>query len=196
MKRLRWHFGEGIRFFQCGEYGEQLLRPHHHALFFGLRLPDAKFYKTGLFTSSILDRLWGHGFCSIGAVSFESAAYVARYSLKKVTGPASVAHYGGRIAEYLTMSRRPGIGREYAKKFLSDFYPSDQVIVRGKACRPPRFYDAQLEKLHPSVLQKVKAKRRKEAAENPDNTGSRLIVREEVKSAALKNLTRSIEGIR
>ena len=35
MKRLRFKFGSGIRYFQCGEYGEHYARPHHHAIIFG-----------------------------------------------------------------------------------------------------------------------------------------------------------------
>lgn len=36
LKRLRFHFAPSrLRFFQCGEYGEQTLRPHHHMILFG-----------------------------------------------------------------------------------------------------------------------------------------------------------------
>lgn len=35
LKRLRKNTGRKIRYFQCGEYGEQFHRPHHHVLLFG-----------------------------------------------------------------------------------------------------------------------------------------------------------------
>ena len=63
-----------------------------------------------LYTSKIIDETWGLGRCWIGDVSFESAAYVARYIVKKVTGERAEAYYVGRKPEYTTMSRRPGIG--------------------------------------------------------------------------------------
>lgn len=201
MKRLRWKLGGKVRFFQCGEYGERLSRPHHHALFFGVGFPDKKFFRESpgggaLYTSDMLDATWGHGFCSIGEVSFESASYVARYALKKVVGPGAAAHYGGRIAEYLTMSRRPGIGRSYIDKYGKEVYAADSVVVRGVECKPPRYYDAQLERESPSVYARIKGRRRAEAAADTDNRGSRLYVKEAVKEAAMANLIRQMEHMR
>ena len=41
MKRLRKRFkGKRIRFYMCGEYGEQFDRPHFHACIFGVDFPD------------------------------------------------------------------------------------------------------------------------------------------------------------
>ena len=40
MKRLRRRFGEGVRFFHCGEYGENFGRPHYHAILFNLDFSD------------------------------------------------------------------------------------------------------------------------------------------------------------
>lgn len=196
MKRLR-HVRPGVRFFQAGEYGEQLSRPHHHAILFNCRFPDRKFLRmegaNRLDESRELERLWGHGFVTVGEATFESAAYVARYVVKKVTGPGADEHYQGRHPEYCTMSRRPGIGRGFLERFGSDVYPSDECIVRGKPCKPPRYYDKVLEKDSPRVYRGVKRERRKEAAENPDNSGSRLVTREAVKEASLRELTRKLE---
>jgi hypothetical protein len=92
MKRLRKRFtGKTIRFYMAGEYGELRDRPHFHACIFGLDFEDKKFLKrteTGsiLYTSKILEELWPYGYSSIGDVNFESAAYVARYIMKKVNG--------------------------------------------------------------------------------------------------------------
>ena len=118
-----------IRYYMCGEYGEQLSRPHYHACLFGFDFPDKVFYScvngNDLFTSDILSERWGHGFCSIGAMTFDTAAYVARYILKKHLGDDSDSHYM-RVCpvtgecffvepEYTTMSRRPGLGRDFIK---------------------------------------------------------------------------------
>nr|QJB20072.1 MAG: replication initiator protein [Microvirus sp.] len=100
MKRLRKRFPEkNIRFYMCGEYGENFGRAHFHACIFGLDFPDKTKWKKGkgdnitLYRSKILEELWTYGFSSVGTVTFESAAYVARYITKKITGEAAESHY-------------------------------------------------------------------------------------------------------
>lgn len=165
MKRLRFEFsGKTIRFFHCGEYGDTTLRPHYHACLFNFDVPDRKFYKMNelgmpLYTSKLLERVWGHGFVIVGDVTFESAAYVARYVMKKITGEKADTHYNGRRPEYVTMSRRPGIGKGWFEKFGRGVYARDSVVVRGRECRPPRFYDGLFEVVDPVRFAKLKAKR-------------------------------------
>ena len=48
MKRLRKRFpNDNIRYYHCGEYGEQLNRPHHHACLFNFDFPDKKLLTKG-----------------------------------------------------------------------------------------------------------------------------------------------------
>lgn len=164
LKRLRSRVSPArIRFFLVGEYGEKSLRAHYHALIFGFDFPDKVLLSESngirLFRSDLLDDIWGFGFCSIGQVTFDSACYVAKYAVKKMIGPKAAAHYGGRLPEFSTMSRRPGIGTRWIEKFCSDVYPSDEVIVKGFPSRPPRFYDQYLEKTNPDLLAKLKGVR-------------------------------------
>lgn len=169
MKRLRWKFGEGIRFFHCGEYGEKGERPHHHAILFNCDFPDkvpcgrSRGYQ--MYNSETLDKLWGKGFCSIGSVTFESTGYIARYHLKKVFGKEETEkHYGSRVPEYITMSNRGGIGKGWYDKYNSDVYPSDLVVLPGnKKLKPPKYYDRLLEREDPSLYASVKAERKKYA---------------------------------
>jgi hypothetical protein len=92
MKRLRKKFtGQKIKFYMCGEYGENLSRPHYHACLFGFSFPDlVRYHKTPtgdqLYTSVILNDLWGKGSCTVGEVNFKTAGYTARYCLKKLNG--------------------------------------------------------------------------------------------------------------
>jgi len=84
-----------FRFFMAGEYGELHDRPHYHACVFGLSFPDRKLFKRSgsgfnLYTSAELSRLWPYGHASVGDLSFESAAYVARYCVKKSEGVSDV----------------------------------------------------------------------------------------------------------
>lgn len=195
-KRVRHHHGP-FRFLHCGEYGPKTLRPHYHALIFGLDFTsDRKLYKHtpdghALYTSELLEETWGKGFAPIGELTFESAAYVARYCMKKVTGPDADAHYGGRKPEYTTMSRRPGIGHAWLGKFTGDVYPSDEVIVNGKSTRPPKFYDYLLEKEDEELLLELKAKRvQKARRHSKNNTPARLKTREHIQQLKAQKLIR------
>lgn len=208
MKRLRKKHGAGIRFFHCGEYGENFGRPHYHAILFNFDFADKVLWKqTGrgdrLYISDDLSSLWPFGYSTIGDVTFESAAYVARYVLKKVTGDAASSHYTWidpetgevfeRKPEYCTMSRRPGIGKNWYEKFKDDVYPSDFMVSRGVKMRPPKYFDSLYEAEFPDDFEKLKRKRLLGAKKHADNnTPERLKVREEVQVSKLKLLNRSL----
>lgn len=146
LKRLRKaHEGRRIRFYHCGEYGDTTHRPHYHTICFNLDFADRKFLKTTeagsrLYTSAELDRLWSHGDCYIGDVTFESAAYCGRYVMKKLTG-ARKSEYGSRVPEYSTMSRRPGVGAPWLAKWKRDVFPHDFCVMNGRRMRVPKAYD-------------------------------------------------------
>lgn len=163
MKRLRKRAGKA-RFFMCGEYGEKFLRPHFHACIFGVGFRDRVFFKrTGsgmdIYTSAVLGELWPHGFSSCGDVSFDSAAYVARYVLKKVSKLADEDAYWhcdvrtGELKEvtpeFVHMSLKPGIGAEWFRRFKTDVTTTDKVVVNGVSMKPPRYYDKLLLKCDP-----------------------------------------------
>lgn len=191
MKRLRKAHGK-VRFFQVGEYGTQLQRPHHHALLFGIWFEDARKLQTmgrsKLWRSAELERLWPHGFSSIGEVNASSAAYVARYSMKKVRGPAAEGHYRGRVPEYATMSRRPGIGRGWLDRYLTQVVRDDYIIVDGVKQKPSRYYDEVVAKAFPREFEAHKLRRKGLGSSDPDNSGSRLVVREKVREAGINLL--------
>lgn len=189
-----------IKYFHCGEYGDKLQRPHYHACIFGYDFPDRKLYtvrnETRLYTSETLQALWPQGFSTIGDVTFESAAYVARYCVKKVTGQQAEEHYTrvdettGEIhflePEYATMSRGgrngKGIGHTWFETYETDVFPSDECIVRGKKTKPPRYYEKIYQHEHPEEYEKLKLKREKKQKEmKKDNTPRRLKDREKVK---------------
>jgi len=197
MKRLRKKYGEGIRFFHCGEYGEKFDRPHHHACLFNHDFPDRTYWQTRngvkLYKSEELEKIWGHGYCVVGDVTYESAAYVARYVTKKIIGRKADIHYEGRQPEYITMSRRPGIGNQWIEKFHNDVYNGDMVIIKkGLTCKPPRYYDNVMERLNKERIEKIK-KERKENINLKEKTYPRLSVKETIKILKSKQLLRSYE---
>lgn len=205
MKRLRWKFGDGIRFCGCGEYGDNTARPHYHILLLNCDFPDRKYLRMSesglpLFSSKVLDELWTEegvnlGFANIGNVDFDSCAYVARYVMKKVIGndtfDSSLYDWSTGIvkeAPFMTMSRRPGLGTEWYKKFGPHAYEWDSVVFKGVEVPPPRFYDSL--RVGPAINDALKVKRRRKAAlKRADNTLARLRVKEVVALAKL-NLKR------
>lgn len=202
MKRLRKRFsGKKIRYFQCGEYGDLHQRPHHHVIIFGLDFHDKELAEIGntkipLYTSNILSSLWPFGLHRIGSVTFESTAYVARYVLKKITGEDAEDHYQGRIPEYITMSRRPGIAYGWIEKYKDDVYPHDYVVIRdGIKCKPPAYYDKIFDRVQDDYsLNTIKYNRKKEALNNPDfNNSRRLQVKEKIQYIKADKLVRPLE---
>lgn len=201
-----------IRFFACGEYGENRSRPHYHAILFGVSLKDLKEYKivnkNQYYTSDSLREIWGKGFVVVGAANFETAAYVARYVTKKQTGENALYAYTEfdiatgeiikeRKPEFVTMSRRPGIGREWYNKYKSDCYPRDEKISRGLVMAPPKYYANLLAKEDPAMSDQLKARRRAKAKTEQsknNNSSIRLACAEFIKKAAIKLLKRGYEN--
>lgn len=214
MKRLRERVGIPLRFFHCGEYGTEFSRPHYHCILFGYDFSDkVKCEEThdgfSLESSKFLEEIWGLGHCRIGSVSFESAAYVARYITKKITGELAHVVYNdidestGEILrelrpEYVTMSRRPGIGHSWFAKFKSDVFPDDFVLVRrgGKMVKVsvPKYYDQLLEKEDEFFYKSLVAIRKNRAEDNADNnTPERLQTRERIHRKKAQQLKRKYE---
>lgn len=207
MKKLRFQLAEldrpPIRFYGCGEYGEKSRRPHYHIIVFGFDPPDKKPYKnsdtgTPLYTSALMEKIWGKGFCVVGTVTFESCAYVARYIVDKMTGPKADDWYmtdDGVIlqSEFTLMSRRPGIGRGYYDKFGAEVYAHDSVIIRGLEVRPPRYYDVLHDTVDPKRMKVIKRKRLAAAKLHAaDNTPERRRVKETVAVLNLNRLKRNV----
>lgn len=208
LKRLRkWHSSK-VRFYMCGEYGETTKRPHFHACLFGVFFDDREVWKKSgsgstIYTSEALSRLWPFGFSSVGDVTFESAAYVSRYITKKVTGPAADDHYRGfdshtgevvqLTPEFARMSLKPGIGALWYDKYKKEVYPNDEIVMRGAAMKPPRYYDKLLEREPGYMSDDVAYQRYLDSLGNIDNgTVARLAVREKCTEARLKFKSRSL----
>lgn len=206
MKRLRKEIEpQKVRYFHCGEYGSKKGRPHYHSLLFGYTFPDREYFKVTssgekVYRSALLDRIWGNGYTSVGEVTFGSAAYVARYHLKKVGSVVSDNHYvnpsSGEVLapEYVTMSRRPGIGSGWYEKFKSDVYPRDSRVIKGVDTKPCKFYDSRYELDDPEGYRMLKL-RRSRLVDLKDNTEDRLLVKEKVKAAQVASLKTSLEDI-
>ncbi len=218
LKRLRLELAPlKVRFLLCGEYGELTKRPHYHLCLFNYdfhadRTKD-RTNKQGdpLFTSPQLDKAWGKGNCLIGGLNRQSAAYVARYVVKKQLGTLGEYEYrqfgtqqrfkpknlsGPYLHDLLppfsTMSRRPGIGETWFAKFHTDVLPCDNVVLDGKQMPVPSYYDTLYARLRGDLaLEAVKLKRHNKALRHRENnTPERLLVRLTCAEARIKHFKR------
>ena len=215
LKRFRKAYpGRTIRYYMAGEYGSTFSRPHFHACIFGFDFDDKELWKRTasnslLYTSKDLEKLWPFGYSSVGDVTFESAAYVARYIMQKYNGQMEQGehikkeeHYqycdlatGELITlepEFNRMSLKPGIGANWLEKYHTDVYPHDYIEVRGKLANPPRYYDKLIQKQMTTYeWQEILDKREQRAKLKPEEkTAERLAAKEAVTKAKLKKLYR------
>lgn len=133
LKRLRKKFSTRLRFYLCGEYGEQGSRPHYHAILFGVGKDD----REGI------ENAWGKGWVDLGHVEQESCNYVAKYVTKKLNGDREV-DYGDRIPEFSLMSRRPGIGGAYVSEFKEEIFNRGFMLVKGRKAAVPKYYQSKV----------------------------------------------------
>lgn len=197
-KRLRKEIGP-FRYFACGEYGEKTKRPHYHACLFGHDFQDktiySKNYGITIYQSQQLDTIWTHGDCKIGEVNFETAAYVARYIMKKRLGQEAEKNQSEGIEpEFVRMSRRPGIGSTWLDEFQNDVFPRDYVVIRnGIKCLPPKYFSRKYFASHPIAEQEILERRKIKSYNHLKNqTPERLSTRERIKYAQIKSLKRQL----
>lgn len=114
-KRLAYYAEGQPRFFMCGEYGDKTSRPHYHAILY-MRDPLSPI-------TEWVQKSWPLGFSEVALFSPARAAYVAGYTLKKMT-KAEDPRLGERHPEFRQMSRLPALGDEWVKKAIAPFYTS------------------------------------------------------------------------
>lgn len=157
-KRLRKKFPNTyIRFYAAGEYGNwngsfnNSFRPHYHCIIFGIGLDDlhdlkpvkVNKLKQAIYTCREIREAWSiyHekedyyeplGFVSVGDVSWETCAYVARYTMKKTYGNGHDFLFDlfQCEKEFCLMSRKTGIGMFYPLDH-PDMYQYSVLHVAG-----------------------------------------------------------------
>lgn len=239
MKALRQKFKrkfghDGIKFFSAGEYGnpaagERVFNPHYHIILFNCPIPDLQerhpvkvdgkvkwikqFDKDGepLLFSPMIYELWDKkGAATLGKVTFESCAYVARYCCKKANPDLQQKGRGAKIyddlgiaPEFVRMSRRPGIGNDYYLQNLEDIYKYDNLSYkRGKKVvnvKPGRYCDKLLKQVDEQKFYDIKKIRRRQFYDSVDlldfnghDLAEQNHVKEDYKNASVKLLKRTL----
>lgn len=123
-----------VRYFACGEYGDNTRRPHYHALLFGSDfLGGSSPFVEGHFTNPVLDKIWGKGFVTIAPLSYSTICYTVGYVAKKIGDPDC----------FQIMSRRPGLGAKYVQKFEDDIRRTGAITIEGREYPLPEYFFTQ-----------------------------------------------------
>lgn len=206
VKRLRRRTGVKLKHFSCGEYGDELQRPHYHLCLFGYRFPDGYHWRSKngyhFYRSELLESLWTFGHSEYTDFSFKTAAYVARYMVKKRKGKDAESHYEtvcletGEIhqvlSEFSRMSLNPAVGKSWWKKYGDQVRVWDTVVIDGKEMPPPHYYDVLDSVFDPAGLEHRKSVRVSKAQASPDNSPERLATREQSTHLRVKELKRTL----
>lgn len=180
LKRLRrqqsYHHENEIRFYGVGEYGSLKHRPHYHIIIFGLHLDDL--YEIGrnkagrmLHSSKVIEKLWPYGRVEVDELTWESAAYTARYTVKKL-GKAETDFYREHnlVPEFSRMSLKPGIGQKYFDENAKTIYEYDKIHIPTsngvRTVKPPRIYDLKYDDIDPTGMDKIKSNRQEIARQH------------------------------
>jgi len=158
MKMIRKYFPESkIKFFGCGEYGDESLRCHLHIILLNcplndltndfIQMVDGKeviYHRTvndGLLFSKTIYNAWcRRGEISVAPFSYDTASYVAQYCQKKYDPKSSkVREELGYAPEFVLMSK--GLGADYVSEKLYDL---DNIVVNGHVSAVPRYFDKKI----------------------------------------------------
>ncbi len=201
-----------IRYFYCGEYGDENQRPHYHVCIFNHSFKDQYLWKDdeGLYTytSAELQKHWPWGFTTVAPLNLRTAAYTAGYCFKKITGRRAEEHYlrcdeHGEaywlMPEYIRMStgrgKPSGIGASFYEKFTSDIFPCDESPIpgHGQSQLVPRYYQNILAEKNPEMLESVKELRQQFIkAHAADFTPERLRDKYKCAQAKENQITRNL----
>lgn len=156
----RRKYKKTIKYFACGEYGSQSMRPHYHIIVFGFNPTDLVFYGQNelgdiYYNSRELSNCWldidgnDKGFVVVGEATKESAQYVARYTVKKLKDMDSgIYDELGIKKEFITMSK--GISKEYYETNKDTLFKQNSFYLPSskgaRKCKTPRYFKKLLER--------------------------------------------------
>lgn len=136
-KRLRKNTGKKIKYFACGEYGDNTKRPHYHAIVLGIGLNKSD-------KDAVMDA-WP--FCdwnnkqileqSFGLVEYQSIRYVCNYVNKKTD---IINSYNELGLENQFKIQSQGIGKKYAIENKDKIEKNGCVKYNGNKSSVPRYY--------------------------------------------------------
>lgn len=126
-KRLRARiYPDKIKYFACGEYGDQFGRPHYHIAILGVE--DEK----------LVSSCWPYGFVKVRPFHWNTVKYVCRYVFKKYGVSWNKKIYGDLEPPFQLQSN--GIGLSFIKEYKDILKENLSIPVYGEKINLPRYY--------------------------------------------------------
>lgn len=183
-QRLWREKGIKLRHYTVGEYGDQSQRPHYHSCVFGYGYLENRLVIREaplLWTTPELEKAWGLGYVSVGALDYTTASYTASYITKKLRSKQQYVRVDKESGELIPLEQprafmSDNLGKTWWEKFGKSLEENDWVIINGKQQKPPKAYDKWLTAKDENKARKIKEKRKEKALENkltPDQRHAR-----------------------
>lgn len=170
-----------IKYYLCGEYGDNTTRPHYHAIIYNIPREIVDKFSEWFplknntdyirikgscnnyqYYSEFLEKLWSFGRVCVDNVNYEACSYVARYIQKKQYGDNAVIYDKLHIIPPFTLMSL-GIGKTWFITHYHEIYKTDEVFSLKKdkvlKSKPPRYFDRLLEKLDLELFERIKSQR-------------------------------------
>lgn len=188
-----------IRHYTVGEYGDNTYRPHYHACVFGYGYLKNRIIIREtplLWTTLELEKAWGLGNVSVGALDYTTASYTASYITKKLRSKQQYVRVDEKTGELIKLEQprafmSDNLGKTWWDKYGKYLETNDQIVINGMKQKPPKAYDKWLGKKDEKKLEKIKIERRKKAIENKQ-TPEQNRARAEIARARGKTRKKSI----
>lgn len=156
IKRVRKD--KDIKYYACGEYGDQTYRPHYHLILFGMSRKD--FDQIGYSYGKLLysTKYWTKGNIFIGNVTYNSARYVAKYIYKKYNGKYAKEYYGTLQKPFQLVSQ--GIGLRWCLDNVQRILDYGYINANGSKRSVPRYYIKKLEDIYTLEIDRYKREKK------------------------------------
>lgn len=174
-QRLWREHGIKIRHYSVGEYGDHTMRPHYHAIVFGWPYIENRIIiretPTRLWTTPQLEKSWGLGRVSVGAVNYTTASYTASYVTKKLRSKQQYVRTDEETGELIPLQQprawmSDNLGKTWWEKYGHHLKDNDYVVINGKKQKPPKAYDKWLSAKDEKKAKEIKEERQKKAKIN------------------------------
>lgn len=133
-----------IKILGAGEYGNNSMRKHYHAIIYGIGTEDEKHYigtdETYTSEKGLIEENWLKGNVFNGFVTYNSARYVASYVFKKYYDDLEEQVYKSIGLETPFQYTSGGLGKSYYNEWKNNIVNRGYIMFNGVKHNIPRYF--------------------------------------------------------